>query len=101
MIGVALGSSSIGIALFSGVGALCWLGYLVWLMRISGNQLRLLAAWMAREAIVVSLIFIPLFAAKTLAVEGIGANCVIPAAVLSASLAFARLAIIFRRKPEK
>jgi O-antigen/teichoic acid export membrane protein len=98
LIGGVMGTPSFAIALYSAISALCWAGYLVWIMRISGNPISVLVGWMTREAVYVCLLAAPLFAAKAFA-SGPGRSLIVLlAAGLSAGLMVIHLGMAFRRE---
>lgn len=66
-IGGKLNSARVAIALFAGVSALCWFGFMLWNMKLSGNKVSHALEIVFHEAIAVVPLVLPLVFAKVFA----------------------------------
>jgi len=66
-IGGFVNSERVAIAFFAGVSALCWLGFMLWNMRLSGNKVVHVLGIVIHEAIAVVPLALPLILAKLFA----------------------------------
>lgn len=66
-IGGFLNSERVAIALYAGVSALCWFGFMLWNIRLSGNKVRHVLEILFSEAITVVPLVLPLILAKAFA----------------------------------
>ncbi|GAB4311093.1 MAG: lipopolysaccharide biosynthesis protein [Candidatus Bipolaricaulota bacterium] len=87
-IGGFLNSERVAIASFAGVSALCWLGFLLWTMNLSGNKVKYVLEVVLSEATAVVPLLLPLIAVKIFADRGL---YVLGAAGLSGVLVSHRL----------
>ena len=92
-IGGFLNSERVAIASFAGVSALCWLGFMMWNMRLSGNKVVHVLGIVFREVIAVVPVLLPVIIAKLFANRAL---YVLGATGLSSALVAYRLVSKFR-----
>ncbi len=63
-IGAALGNELLAIALFALVSALCWFGFMLWNMRLSGNNVGLVLGIIVKELVLAVLMILPVVIVK-------------------------------------